>query len=435
MKILHLTPHLGGGVGKAHAAIVAAGSPDVRRTYFLLEEPRDRRFPSLVEAAGSRLTTGGPAELQAAVEAADVVQIEWWNHPRLYQCLSEWSLPAMRSVVWAHISGLFPPLLPERLAEMPDRLLFTSPCSLQAENLQNLPQSLRSRLGVVNSGFGFEPVGGYAQNPSTAVYLGTVDFVKMHPAFFEIVDAARHEDFNVAVWGQFDPNGEPASRAAAMRRPARVSLKGAHQDPQSMLSAAGILVYLLRPDHYGTAENVLIEAMSLGVAPLVMANPAEMAVVEDGRTGLVATDAADAAVKLAWMLRHPEQVAAMGRAAAATIARTHSAASSARALETCYGELLPHPKRVIDFAGFLGSSAADWFLSTQTRRGVRPARTDFSSSGAASKGSLAHFLACMPEDLTLRSLTNDRPRYCGIEQYGERRDAPRTVPHPKLKSL
>jgi glycosyltransferase involved in cell wall biosynthesis len=405
MNVLHLTPHLGGGVGKAHAAIAAASSRDVRRTYFLLEEPRDRRFPALVEAAGATLMTGGPAELQAAIEAADVVQIEWWNHPRLYQCLSEWSLPAMRSVVWAHISGLFPPLLPERLAEMPDRLLFTSPCSLQAENLRNLPQSLRARLGVVNSGFGFERVAGRLQNPSEAVYLGTVDFVKMHPAFFEIVDAVGHADFNVAIWGQFDPHGEPATRAAAMREPPRVSFKGAHEDPQSMLSKAGILVYLLRPDHYGTAENVLIEAMSLGVAPLVMANPAEMAVVEDARTGLVATDPADAAVKLAWMLRHPEQVTAMGRAAAAAIAQTHRPASSAYALQTCYKELLSQPKRVVGFTEFLGTNAADWFLSTQTRHGGPLATADFSSSGAASKGSLAHFLACMPEDATLRSLT------------------------------
>ncbi len=408
MNILHLTPHLGGGVGKAHAAISAASSPDVRRRYFLLEEPRDRRFPALVEAAGATLMTGGSAELQAAVEAADIVQIEWWNHPRLYQCLSEWSLPAMRSVVWAHISGLFPPLLPERLAEMPDRLLFTSPCSLQAENLRDLPLSSRARLGVVNSGFGFEAVADRVQNPSQnssrAVYLGTVDFVKMHPAFFEIVDAVEHEDFSVSVWGQFDPGGEPASRAAAMRQPARVSLEGAHQDPQSMLSEAGILVYLLRPDHYGTAENVLIEAMSLGVVPLVMANPAEMAVVENGRTGLVATDPADAAVKLAWMLRHPGRVAAMGRAAAAAIAQTHRPSLSAHALETCYGELLSQPKRVVDFTEFLGSNAAGWFLSTQARRGGSLVMADFPSSGAASKGSLAHFLACMPEDATLRAL-------------------------------
>jgi glycosyltransferase involved in cell wall biosynthesis len=291
---------------------------------------------------------------------------------------------------------------------MPDRLLFTSPCSLQAENLRNLPQSLRSRLGVVNSGFGFDPVVHRVQNPSQAVYLGTVDFVKMHPAFFEIVDAVDHEGFNVAIWGQFDPNGEPASRAASMRQPERVSLEGAHQDPQSMLSEAGILVYLLRPDHYGTAENVLIEAMSLGVAPLVMANPAEMAVVEDGRTGLVASDPADAAVKLAWMLRHPEHVATMGCAAAATIGQTHRPASSAHALQTCYEELLSQPKRSVDFTTFLGSNAADWFLSTQTRGGSAAA-ADFSSSGAASKGSLAHFLACMPDDTALRSLARKSP--------------------------
>ena len=43
MKVLHITPHLGGGVGKAHAAIKGATDPAVERVYYLLEEPRDRR--------------------------------------------------------------------------------------------------------------------------------------------------------------------------------------------------------------------------------------------------------------------------------------------------------------------------------------------------------------------------------------------------------
>ena len=40
MKILHVTPHLGGGVGKAHAAISAALPEEVDQTFLLLEEPQ-----------------------------------------------------------------------------------------------------------------------------------------------------------------------------------------------------------------------------------------------------------------------------------------------------------------------------------------------------------------------------------------------------------
>ena len=49
-----------------------------------------------------------------------------------------------------------------------------------------------------------------------------------------------------------------------------------------------IFFYPLQPDHYGTAENALVEAMSLGLMPVVLDNPAEMAIVRDGETGFVA---------------------------------------------------------------------------------------------------------------------------------------------------
>ncbi|TCL75628.1 glycosyltransferase [Rhizobium sp. BK251] len=403
MKVLHITPHLGGGVGKAHASIQAAGAGTIERTYFLLEEPRDRRFASMVEAAGARLVFGGATELRELVDAADIVQIEWWNHPRLYECLSQWQLPPMRSVFWAHVSGLSPPFLPERLAEAADRLLFTSPCSLAADNIVGLPHALSSRLAVVNSGFGYEgevP----ARTKAKPVYLGTVDFVKMHPAFFDVLDSVDDIDFKLSIWGQYDADGEPLRRAARMRHPQRVVFEGQHPEPRRMLEEATILVYLLRPDHYGTAENVLVEAMSLGVVPLVFGNPAERAIVKDGETGLVASDEAEAAAKLAWMLRHPEEVARIGAHAAESIRLTHRPDISAADLERCYRPLLHSPKRSVDFGRYLGTSPVDWFLSTQRRSGtdLDPGAIDL--GGGAAKGSVAHFLACFPNDAGLLNL-------------------------------
>ena len=62
MKILHVTPHLGGGVGKAHAAISAALPKEaVEQTFLLLEEPRDRRYAEMVEAGGARVGVSGVA--------------------------------------------------------------------------------------------------------------------------------------------------------------------------------------------------------------------------------------------------------------------------------------------------------------------------------------------------------------------------------------
>ena len=58
------------------------------------------------------------------------------------------------------------------------------------------------------------------------------------------------------------------ARAGAMRHPGRVHFAGHIADPASALSGADIFFYPLQADHYGTAENALVEAMSLGVVPV-----------------------------------------------------------------------------------------------------------------------------------------------------------------------
>jgi len=49
-----------------------------------------------------------------------------------------------------------------------------------------------------------------------------------------------------------------------MRHPERIEFCGETAEPAAALSDADIFFYPLQPDHYGTAENALIEAMSLG---------------------------------------------------------------------------------------------------------------------------------------------------------------------------
>jgi glycosyltransferase involved in cell wall biosynthesis len=45
--------------------------------------------------------------------------------------------------------------------------------------------------------------------------------------------------------------------------------------------------YPLRPDHYGTCEQALGEAMCAGVVPVVINNPCERMIVKEGVTGFL----------------------------------------------------------------------------------------------------------------------------------------------------
>ena len=188
------------------------------------------------------------------------------------------------------------------------RFVFTTSASLSIPSVSNLHMAERKKITVINSGFGFadaRPRVARGRKPGVA-YLGTVDFLKMHPGFFDAIDAVVDDDLRVSVWGEVDPAGAVAARARAMRHPDRVRFMGHASDAAEALAQADIFFYPLQREHYGTAENALIEAMSLGSTALVLNNPAEMAIIRDAETGFIAASVEELASLLQNLLLLPE---------------------------------------------------------------------------------------------------------------------------------
>ena len=411
MNILHVTPHLGGGVGKAHAALAAALPASISQTYLLLEEPRDRRHADMVEASGARVVVADDlSDVARRAREADIVQFEYWNHPRLYECLARCDFPAMRSVFWSHISGLFKPVIQPALIETASRFVFTTAASLAAPGVAALQAASPKKIAVINSGFGFAnpPARQPAAGTPRIAYLGTADFVKMHPGFFDAIDALDGDDIRVSVWGT--ASDEVTQRVQAMRHPQRISLRGQTADPRAALAEADIFFYPLQADHYGTAENVLIEAMSLGLPAIVLNNPAEAAIVRDGVTGLIARDIRECAALLQTLLASAERREKIGRDAMRDVGATRTPEISARAFAGLWQDMLGEPARESDFRAAIGDTPADWFLATQRLPGAAwtPAAND--SRASASKGSLAHFESAAAGDTSLAKLRQQTAR-------------------------
>lgn len=396
MKVLHVTPHLGGGVGKAHAAISAVLPKEVEQTFLLLEPPRDRFYADAIAATGARIVVGGLGQAAQMAREADIVQFEFWNHPRLYECLARCDFPAMRSVFWSHVSGLFRPVIAPGLMRTAGRFVFTTPASLKAPGVA-APET----FAVINSGFGFAgaPARARTGKPSMA-YLGTVDFVKMHPGFFDAIDALHGDDIRVSVWGA--AGAEVVEHAKRMRHPQRILFRGQTPDPAAALAEADIFFYPLQPEHYGTAENALIEAMSLGLAPVVMNNPAEMAIIRDGVTGLVAHSVEECTVHLQALLASPARRTAIAQAAMQDVAATRTPDISAGQFIDLWQSLMKEPARPNNFRSLIGTTPAEWFLATQGGN-WKPADERGPDS---SKGTLAHFDSVFPGDPSLAALRN-----------------------------
>ncbi|SOE18494.1 glycosyl transferase family 1 [Hoeflea halophila] len=396
MKIVHITPHLGGGVGKAHASLCAADPDAAGHHYVLLEEPRDRRYLEQVLKAGAQVSLAGDDDrLRGLMAAADIVQFEWWNHPLMCGLLAGPPLPAMRPVFWSHVSGVSAPFIPPGLIEAADRFVFTSACSRLAPNLE---ARHLARTEVINSGFCHDEPGlpGSYGTRTGISYLGTIDFTKMSPAMMQVIDRLDSDDVGVDVWGGVASDSPVHAAIAAMANPGRFRLRGHSDDPVAALSQSSIFLYLLQPFHFGTAENALVEAMSLGCVPLVFANPCELAIVRDGETGLVARSVDHAVEQLSWMLEHPDEVSRIGVKAREEVRRLKTPVRSVAAFRSVWEAELQQPKRIADFAAALGPTPRNWH---EALNGGAPTTREASPqvSQSASKGSLAHFRAWYPD--------------------------------------
>jgi glycosyltransferase involved in cell wall biosynthesis len=344
MRILHIAAHLGGGIGKAHAAIASELPRGIERTFLLLEEPIDRRHADAVALRGARvMVERDPAQIRALALRSDIVQLEYWGHPLLNEYARFAFAPGVKTVCWSHVSGLFPPALPTFLAV--DRFVLSSDISLAV-----MPRAVCNRTSVINSGFGFAGMEWHSPPPRrkpTIAYLGTVDFKKLHRGIFDAVDALDDDMADdmapISLWGHVTP--EVATCAAAMRHPERIALRGHTLDPVSALAEADIFFYPLRRDHYGTGENALVEAMSMGLVPVVLDNPAETKIVAHGKSGLVAHTIDECVSYLRRLVRAPSLREEMG-AKAAREAQTKSPARSANAFVALWASLIAENSNV-----------------------------------------------------------------------------------------
>jgi glycosyltransferase involved in cell wall biosynthesis len=311
----------------------------------------------------------------------------------------------MRSVLWSHISGLSTPVIQPGLIEQAGRFVFTTEASRASRSVAALAS--RGNIHVINSGFGFanlpRPVRTQGGVPGIA-YLGTVDFIKMHPGFFDAIDALTGDDIRVSVWGNVNPAGAVAERARAMRHPERIHFGGQTANPAAALSAAEIFFYPLQRDHYGTAENALVEAMSLGLVPVVLDNPAETAIVRHGDTGLVAQSIEQCVAHLQMLLSSPPLREELSGAASRHVAEAKTPERSAKEFVSLWQSLLGEPPTHCDFRQVIGDTPAEWFLATQRLPGETWTGPPQPHAEEPSKGMLAHFMSAFPLDGSLSRL-------------------------------
>lgn len=419
MKVLHITAHLGGGVGKVLSRLVALSAQredGIQHIIACLETPEKPYFVNYVRTYGGKvLICPGRETLNEAVATADIVQLEWWHHPVVAAWLGTRALLPMRLVVWSHISGLYVPALPLAFVTTPHRFLFSSPCTWSHPEFAALPADTGGAVDAVFSSGGFDDLPDVPVRPVDGAlrigYLGTLNFAKLHPRLLDFVAAVDMENFRLVLVG--DPSTGEALLNEATRRGLsdRLEIRGYRSDVAAELSGFDVLAYLLNPLHYGTTENALLEAMAMGVIPIVLDNPAERCLVRDGETGLIVDSPHAFAAALTRLSGEPDTRRRLSHAADQDVRRRFAIGHTAERLLVHYRAMMAEGKRTWDFRPIFGDSPADWFRSCQGPEAWR-----FRDDGTVdmcgepppvlyetTKGSVFHYQRTFPDDPRLAS--------------------------------
>ena len=349
---------------------------------------------------------------------ADLVQIEWWHHPRMADLLAHFPRIPVRLLLWSHVSGCYYPCIPEELIRIPMQTVFTS-----AYSYENPYWSAGARAWaaehcpVVNSSGGFDAIRAvrFPHKGFVLGYVGTQSYAKMHPAFLQYCAAVMEaSDVSIRMVGDRTNERMLAAEAVEYGFADRLAFVGYTPDVGAELSRMDVFVYLLNPLHFGTTENALLEAMAAGLPVICLRQCTEQYLVQDGETGILVDSPGDFCRAVDTLYRHPEERVRLGANARHYVLEHFTAEDTARALGQIYEAVLPQAKVCISFRNVFGEQPHEYFLSclppdlrTQFRSCIDGVPPDFSALPTifreSGKSSLPHFHRIYPQDVILKN--------------------------------
>jgi glycosyltransferase involved in cell wall biosynthesis len=349
MKILHIAPHLGGGVGRFLSNIVCADSQN-QHEFCLLETPIDTHLLSNISWQTIDMIS---TQFEEYVDNFDIIQIEFWNHPLLFKFLLKYSLPACNLIIYAHVSGMYPPnLIPPMFFDYADIVVLSTPASSKYYS----DQIQRGKCRVIHGIGGFSQIGEVIKNKHEGiniVYIGTVSHSKIHPGFIQacwsILKQSPHVKFFVA---SNDDNSHLIAEAEDFGIRDRIEFLYRIDDISIVLGQADIFGYPLRPDHFGTGEQALLEAMGAGIPPVVIGNPAELSLIKDGETGLIASDIYDYVSTIHYCIKNRDFLQRIGEQTQEYAGKNYTVNVTLLHFIKLYEEVLTMPKVKRNFNEF-----------------------------------------------------------------------------------
>ena len=367
IKILHITPHMGGGVGNVISNLVLADDT-IEHKVILLEKPImfqyvDRLKQKLVDI------TIEPNQLQIeqAIKWSDMTIVHWWHHPKTSKLLYDLPEIPLRIVIWTHISNLTVPALNVNILLNSTRVFFTTESSYEAECFSEIDcDLLRKKAGVVPGTLGFASYDKKEKIPHEGFnigYLGLVDFSKLHRDYMDFCNAVKIPNAKFIMAGECPAKQILIEEAKSMELGDCFDYLGHVNDVSNVLAQFDVLGYPLMPSHTCTTENAILEAMASEVPPVLLNQLVEKDIVKNGKTGLLVSNPEEYGMAMRYLYNNPHKRLEMGKNARKYVINKYNKDGLLNNFYINCEIAMKYSKNIISFKDALGVAPSDWFIS------------------------------------------------------------------------
>ena len=299
IKVLHLTPHYGTGVGTVIRNFAIYQNKNYKNfffhEYFSLEYTNSytKKIFNKNKIKFSEKVYYNINYLKKKISKSDIILVHWWNHPLLMDFLANQELPSSRVVFWSHITGkIAPNCITEDILKFPDKFVFTTPVSKSIPSFLKLPENIKKKMPVIWSTGGIDRVKIYKKKINKYFivgYIGNLDFTKLHPEFIQICERSYKNNIRFVVVGKI-VNNSLLDQATKSEIKNKIIFKGyvSEKEKWKLLSQFDLFGYPLAKYHYGSCDQSIQEAMAAKIPIVTLNNSMEKKMIKNNFSGFVA---------------------------------------------------------------------------------------------------------------------------------------------------
>ena len=371
LQILHITTHMGGGVGKALSSITTyAQNHDKKYKHkiLMLELPQKHKFIEICKKENVEIIfTTDKKLIYQEILKVDIVQLSWWHHPVMAEFLSLFPQIPIRLIIWSHVSGCNYPVLPFDFVELAHKTFFTTSYSYENPFWTEKQKEFAKMNAEIIFGAGnllkVQKVEPYVHQGFNIGYVGTLNYSKLNPQFARYCAAADLPNAKFIIVGDSDNRQHIEKEAQVFDLKNKFEFTGYLNDISEILGRFDVFGYPLNPLHFGTTENALLEAMAAGIPVVILNQSAEKYIVRHMETGLIADSIEHYGELVKYLHENPNERKRIGENARKFVLNTYAIENTIKKMNDSYEQVMKIPKKVFEFGKVFGKQPHEWFLS------------------------------------------------------------------------